>query len=85
MRKAMPSIAGITWDRLEREHAVTLSDASTKATRAARRVHRRFSDGVGTRKFVAAKVIPAAEQPDRDYPLRAHCTGGSSSIGTPAA
>ena len=23
MRKAMPSIAGITWERLEREHAVT--------------------------------------------------------------
>src|SRR6185369_5669274 len=23
MRKTMPSIAGITWDRLEREHAVT--------------------------------------------------------------
>ena len=43
MRQAMPSIAGITWERLEREHAVTYPCEQRRRSRAARRVHRAVS------------------------------------------
>jgi formate dehydrogenase major subunit len=69
MRKAMPSIAGITWDRLEREHAVTYpcereGDPGTRVV-----FTEQFPTATGRGRFVAAKVIPAAEQPDSAYPF----------------
>ena len=69
MRRAMPSIAGITWDRLEREHAVTYpcekeGDPGTRVV-----FTEAFPTATGRGKFVAAKVIPAAEQPDAAYPF----------------
>ncbi len=69
MRKAMPSIAGITWDRLEREHAVTYpcereGDPGTRVV-----FTEQFPTATGKGRFVAAKVIPAAEQPDSAYPF----------------
>ncbi len=45
MRKAMPSIAGITWERLEREHAVTYPCEQRGRSGRARRVHRDVPDG----------------------------------------
>jgi formate dehydrogenase major subunit len=69
MRRTMPSIGGITWDRLEREHAVTYpclqeGDPGTSVV---------FTDTFpregGRAKFVPADIIPAAERPDADYPL----------------
>jgi formate dehydrogenase major subunit len=69
MREAMPSIAGITWERLERESGVTypcekegdpgepvvfIDDFPTKSGRA---------------KLVPAQLIPAAEKPDAEYPF----------------
>ena len=69
MRKAMPSIAGITWDRLERESGVTypcekegdpgdpvvfIDDFPTKSGRA---------------QLVPAQIIPAAEKPDTEFPF----------------
>ena len=69
MRHTMPSIAGITWERLEREHAVTYpchveGDAGESVV---------FTDAFpregGRARFVAADIIPAAERPDADYPL----------------
>ncbi len=69
MRTCMDSIAGITWDRLERESSVTypcvkegdpgepvvfIDDFPTKSGRA---------------KFVPADLISAAEQPDAEYPM----------------
>ena len=68
MRKAMPSIAGITWDRLERESAVTYpcereGDPGTSVV-----FTEQFPTATGRGRLVAAKVIPAAEQPDAAYP-----------------
>jgi formate dehydrogenase major subunit len=69
MRKAMPSIAGITWDRLEREHAVTYP-CEREGDPGERVV---FTDDFpttsGKGRFVPAKVIPAAERPDGQYPF----------------
>jgi formate dehydrogenase major subunit len=69
MRRAMPSIAGITWDRLEREHAVTYpceqeGDPGTRVV-----FTEDFPTASGRGRFVPAKVIPAAEQPDSEYPF----------------
>ncbi len=68
MRSAMPSIAGITWDRLEREHAVTYpceheGDPGTRVVFTAQ-----FPTANGKGRFVPAQVIPAAERPDDAYP-----------------
>jgi formate dehydrogenase major subunit len=69
MRKCMPSIAGITWDRLEHENSVTYP--CEKEGDPGQSVE--FSDGFPTADrrahFVPADIIPAAEQPDRDYPM----------------
>ncbi|MGO4377262.1 formate dehydrogenase subunit alpha [Pseudoduganella sp. RAF19] len=69
MRTVMPSIAGITWERLEREHAVTYpctaeGDPGTPVV---------FTDSFpresGRARFVPADIIPADERPDSQYPL----------------
>ncbi len=68
MRKAMPSIAGITWDRLEREHAVTYP-CEQEGDPGQRVVFtEQFPTADGRARFVPASVIPAAEQPDEAYP-----------------
>ncbi|MEP7276324.1 MAG: formate dehydrogenase subunit alpha, partial [Betaproteobacteria bacterium] len=69
MRQAMPSIAGITWDRLEREHAVTYpceneGDPGTPVVFV-----EAFPTASGKAKLVPAAIIPAAEQPDTRYPF----------------
>ena len=65
----MPSIAGITWERLEREHAVTYP--CEKEGDPGERVvfTEEFPTATGRGRFVAAKVIPAAERPDAEYPF----------------
>jgi formate dehydrogenase major subunit len=69
MRKAMPSIAGITWDRLEREHAITYP-CEQEGDPGQRVVFTEdFPTASGKGRFVAAKVIPAAERPDAAYPF----------------
>jgi formate dehydrogenase major subunit len=69
MRLCMDSIAGITWDRLERESAVTYpcereGDPGQPVV---------FVDGfptdTGRAQFVPADLISAAERPDEAYPL----------------
>jgi len=69
MRKAMPSIAGITWERLEREHAVTYP--CEKEGDPGERVvfTEQFPTASGRGRFVPATVIPAAERPDYAYPF----------------
>ncbi len=69
MRRAMPSIAGITWERLEQESAVTYpceheGDPGTHVVFTAN-----FPTASGKARFVPAQVIPAAERPDGDYPF----------------
>jgi formate dehydrogenase major subunit len=69
MRKAMPSIAGITWDRLEREGAVTYP-CEKEGDPGERVVFTdRFPTASGKAKLVPAQIIPAAEQPDTRYPF----------------
>ncbi|HEX7043174.1 MAG TPA: formate dehydrogenase subunit alpha [Burkholderiales bacterium] len=69
MRGCMDSIAGITWDRLERESSVTYpctreGDPGTPVV-----FTERFPTPSGRGRFVAADIIPAAERPDAEYPM----------------
>jgi formate dehydrogenase major subunit len=69
MRRTMPSIAGITWDRLEREHAVTYP-CEHEGDPGQRVVFTEdFPTADGRGRFVPAAIIPAAERPDGDYPF----------------
>jgi formate dehydrogenase major subunit len=69
MRRAMPSIAGITWERLEQESAVTYP-CEKEGDPGERVVFTEdFPTPSGKAKLVPAKIIPAAEQPDQQYPF----------------
>ncbi len=69
MRHTMPSIGGMTWERLEREHAVTYP--CVKEGDPGDRII--FTEGfpteTGKARFVPADIIPANERPDDDYPM----------------
>jgi formate dehydrogenase major subunit len=69
MRHTMPSIAGITWERLEREHAVTYPCTQEGDPGQPVVFTETFPREGGRAKLVPADVIPAAERPDADYPL----------------
>ncbi|MFQ5954750.1 MAG: formate dehydrogenase subunit alpha [Kiloniellales bacterium] len=69
MTRIMPSLDNITWERLERDHAVTYPcDAPDQPGHDVV-----FGDGYptpsGRGKFVPAAIIPPAEEPDETYPL----------------
>jgi formate dehydrogenase major subunit len=69
MTRAMPSLANITWERLEREDAVTYPcDAPDRPGHDIV-----FGDGFprqgGRGRFVPARIVPPAEEPDADYPM----------------
>jgi formate dehydrogenase major subunit len=69
MRRAMPSIAGITWGRLEAEHAVTYP-CEREGDPGDRVVFTQdFPTATGRARLVPADVIPAAERPNQDYPM----------------
>ncbi|WP_296558287.1 formate dehydrogenase subunit alpha [Pigmentiphaga sp.] len=68
MRHSMPSIGGITWDRLQAEHAVTYpclaeGDAGDPVVFTST-----FPTETGRARFVPADIIPANERPDEEYP-----------------
>jgi formate dehydrogenase major subunit len=69
MRGCMDSIAGITWERLERDSSVTYpcEKEGDPGTPVIFTTH--FPTATGRGRFVPADLIPAAEQPDRNYPL----------------
>jgi formate dehydrogenase major subunit len=69
MRALMPSIAGITWERLQREGAVTYpcADADDPGQRVV--FTDRFPTADGRARLVPSALTPAAERPDDDYPL----------------
>ncbi|HMC14740.1 MAG TPA: formate dehydrogenase subunit alpha [Albitalea sp.] len=69
MRHTMPSIAGITWDRLEREHAVTYPCVSEGDPGDPVVFVDSFPREDGRGRFVPADIIPAAERPDTEYPM----------------
>ncbi|MBF6988005.1 formate dehydrogenase subunit alpha [Cupriavidus sp. IK-TO18] len=69
MRQAMPSIGGVTWERLEREHAVTYPCKEEGDPGEPVIFTDSFPTESGRGRFVPADIIPAAERPDADYPM----------------
>ena len=69
MRRNMPSIGGITWDRLDREHAVTYPCMVEGDPGQSVVFVDDFPREGGRAKFVPADIIPANERPDTEYPL----------------
>ena len=69
MRHTMPSIAGITWERLEREHAVTYPCREEGDPGQSVVFTDDFPRETGRAKFVPADIIPADERPDAEYPM----------------
>jgi formate dehydrogenase major subunit len=69
MASLMPALDNISWDRIERESAVTYpSDAPDKPGRDVV-FDKGFPRPGGFGKLVAAKLSPPDEQPDAEYPF----------------
>jgi formate dehydrogenase major subunit len=69
MKQSMPSIAGITWDRLEREGAVTYPCEAEDQPGHEVIFGEGFPTPSGRGKLVPADVLPPDELPDEAYPL----------------
>jgi formate dehydrogenase major subunit len=69
MRACMPSIENITWERLEREGAVTYPCSGDDDPGKEVLFGDRFPTPSGRGKFVPCDVLPANEIPDQDFPL----------------
>ena len=69
MRHTMPSIGGITWERLEREHAVTYPCMNEGDPGEPVVFIEDFPREGGKAQFVPADIIPADERPDAEYPM----------------
>jgi formate dehydrogenase major subunit len=69
MRHTMPSIGGITWERLELEHAVTYPCEAEGDPGEPVVFTDHFPREGGRARFVPADIIPANERPDAEYPL----------------
>jgi formate dehydrogenase major subunit len=69
MRGCMDSIKGITWERLERDSSVTYPCENEGDPGQPVVFTTHFPTPTGRAKFVPADLIPAAEQPDKDYPM----------------
>ncbi|MBX6314780.1 MAG: formate dehydrogenase subunit alpha, partial [Isosphaeraceae bacterium] len=69
MRSFMPSIRGITWERLEREGAVTYPCLSEGDPGRELLFAEGFPTPSGRGQFVPAAVLPPDELPDDSYPM----------------
>ncbi len=69
MRKGMDSIAGITWDRLERDSSVTYPCENEGDPGQPVVFAEHFPTATGRGKLVPADIIPADERPDDAYPM----------------
>jgi formate dehydrogenase major subunit len=69
MRHTMPSIAGITWDRLELEHSVIYPCRQEGDPGEPVVFVDDFPREGGRGLFVPADIIPADERPDAQYPM----------------
>ncbi|HYT96387.1 MAG TPA: formate dehydrogenase subunit alpha, partial [Casimicrobiaceae bacterium] len=69
MRQAMPSIAGITWPRLEAENAVVYPCEQEGDPGEPVMFTENFPTANGRARLVPADIIPAAERPDAEYPM----------------
>jgi formate dehydrogenase major subunit len=68
MRSCMPSIAGISWERVQQQGAVTYPCVDEHDAGQAIVFRDHFPTPSGRARFVPADIIPAAEKPDADYP-----------------
>jgi len=69
MRKAMPSIAGITWERLQEQDSVTYPCEKEGDPGEPVVFIQSFPTATGRAKFVPADIIPADERPDPEFPF----------------
>ncbi len=69
MRQAMPSITGISWERLQENHSVTYPCADENDPGQPVVFQEQFPTPSGKAKLVPAKLIRADEQIDSDYPF----------------
>jgi formate dehydrogenase major subunit len=69
MRQCMDSIAGITWDRLERESSVTYPCEKVGDPGQPTVFLETFPTPTGRGTFVPADLIHADERPDEQYPM----------------
>ncbi len=68
MRGAMPSIAGMTWDRLENQHSITYPCAGDDDPGQGVVFKENFPTADGRGKFVPASLLSANELPDTEFP-----------------
>ncbi|WP_204623568.1 formate dehydrogenase subunit alpha [Crenalkalicoccus roseus] len=69
MAQAMPSLANITWERLERESSVTYPCPAPDAPGEAIVFADRFPTGTGRARLVPAGLTPESEAPDAEFPF----------------
>ncbi|WP_149536753.1 formate dehydrogenase subunit alpha [Siccirubricoccus phaeus] len=69
MAAVMPSLAHITWERLEREGAVTYPVEAPDRPGNEILFATGFPTASGRARLVPARVTPPAEVPDEDYPM----------------
>jgi formate dehydrogenase major subunit len=69
MGRVMPSLANITWERLDAENAVTYPCPAPDAPGADIVFGDAFPRPGGKARLVAARYAPPGEPPDEDYPL----------------
>lgn len=69
MRSIMPSIHGISWQRLEKEDAVTYPCPNETSPGQAVMFANGFPTPSGRGRFIPAGIIPPDEQVDDDYPF----------------
>ena len=68
MRKVMPSIAGITWERLQRDHSVTYPCVEEGDPGDSVIFTQQFPTANGQARFVTSPFTNADELPDTEYP-----------------
>ncbi len=69
MASVMPSLANITWERVEREYSVTYPCDGPDEPGQDIVFGNGFPTKTGRAKFVPAKLISPAEEPDTEYPF----------------
>ena len=69
MRHTMPSIGGITWERLQAEDSVTYPCVNEGDPGDSVVFVESFPTPTGKAVFVPADIIPANERPDNEYPM----------------
>jgi formate dehydrogenase major subunit len=69
MKRGMPSLENITWERLERESAVTYPSLGPDDPGQPVVFGDGFPRASGRARFAPASIVPPAETPDAEYPF----------------